>query len=502
MTSTDRAAQGIGRSAGDLVALLVGRLGGLALNLLFLPLYDAALGPDLFGAVALVLSIQAFFLVFDFGFASLLGAEAARAGNDPSMRAEVAADWRLTERILPATGLTAGMAAAFLWAVIPGGTPMVSPLDLLLVAMLVALMMQANAGQAVLNARALYRFGSALSLCAALGRGTAAVMAIQLFGPDFTVFVASQLAVVAVQQGVLSWKLRQNLGSAGPRHGRLRPLLARLRPLMAYGLAGGLLMQVDKPLVGVLFSLEAAGRWFLAMTYALTPVALLAGPLHQYFYPRLAAALGQSANALETARLFQLATVLAAAAPSAVLAWHAPLLVSIWFPHATDAAAIAALAQPMVAAAAIGAMGYLPTAYLVASGDRAWLAGLSWAMLVCVVAGLLLAAANQNLLGLALVYSLYNVAGCLFLWARMLGTFPAPGSRRALVGKAWLLPMAGCIVPVLSLLLLLDLRGVPAVVSLFAASAAGALAMGSVALGWWLRYRRATFPSDNPTGLR
>lgn len=493
MTSTVRAAQGIRRSAGDLVALFLGRLGGLALNLLFLPLYDAALGPDLFGAVALVLSIQAFFLVFDLGFASLLGAESASAGEDPFLRAEVAADWQLTERILPATGLTAGTAAALLWAVISDGTPMVSALDLLLVAMMVALMMQANAGQAVLNARALYRFGSALSLCGALGRGTAALAAIQLFGPDFTIFVASQLAVVAVQQGVQSWKLRQTLGPPGPRHGRLGPLLARLRPLMAYGLAGALLMQVDKPLVGFFFSLEAAGRWFLAMTYALTPVALLAGPLHQYFFPRLVANLDQPADALRIAMLFQLATVLAAAAPSAVLAWHAPLLVAIWLPHAADSALIAALAQPMVAAAAIGAMGYLPTAYLVASGDRAWLAGLAWGLLSCVVAGLLLAASNQTLRGLALVYSLYHIAGCLLLWARMLKTFPVAG-RRALVGKAWLLPMAGSLLPVLCLLLLLDLAGVSAVVSLIAASAVGALAMGSIAFGWWLRYRRAAIP--------
>ncbi len=502
MTSPDRAVLGMRRSVGDVVALFVGRLGGLALNLLFLPLYDAALGPGLFGMVALVLSLQAFFLVFDFGFASLLGAEAAQAGDDPVRRAEVAADWRLTARVLPASGLIAGTAAAMLWAVSPGDSRMVSALDLLLVAMMVALMMQTNAGQAVLNARAQYRIGSALSLGGALGRGVAALAAIHLFGPGFTNFVGSQLAVVAVQQGVQSWQLHQILGPAGPWQGRLLPLLERLKPLMAYGLAGALLMQVDKPLVGVFFSLEAAGRWFLAMTYALTPIALLAGPLHQYFFPRLAAALDQPADALRIATLFQMATVLAAAAPSVVLAWHAPLLVSIWLPHAPDASLIASLAQPMVTAAAIGAMGYLPTAYLVASGDRAWLAWLSWTMLPCVAAGLLLAAANESLRGLALVYSLYHVAACLLLWARMLKAFPVSGSRLSLIGNAWLLPMAGCVVPVLALLLLLDRAGVPPIPSLFAASAIGAVAMASVALRWWLRYRRAACPSDNPTGSR
>lgn len=487
-----------------MAALYVGRLGGLALNLLFLPLYDAALGANLFGAVALVLSVQAFFLVFDFGFASLLGSEAAVAGIDPVQRAAVAADWRLTERILPLAGLLAGAFLAAFWAVRPGARAgLVEPFDLLLVALLVAMLMQTNAGQAVLNARSQYRFGSALSLFGALARGVAALVAIDRFGPDFTVFVGSQVPVVLVQQQLQVWKLRLILGPSGPAAaGRLLSLLQRLKPLMAYGLAGALIMQIDKPLVGFFFSLEAAGRWFLAMTYALTPAALLAGPIHQYFFPRLASALEDPLQALEIGRLFQVATVVVAAAPSAVLAWHAPLLVATWLSHAQDANTIAALARPMVAAAAIGAMGYLPTAFLVASGDRLWLARLSWALLAAVLMGLLLAAQVGSLTGLVLAYCVYHVAGCLLLWRRMLSVWPAPGSLGLLVRQAWLLPLANTLVPTLAALWLLEASGAPPLVSLLASSATGGIAMAFVASRWWLRYRRAIVPPTVPQGPR
>ena len=471
-----------------MAALFAGRLGGVALNLLFLPLYDQRLGPQLFGAVALVLSLQAFFLVFDFGFATLLGAEAAHARTRRDAMPEVAADWRLTERLLPLTGLvTGGLAALLLWAA--GGTAGVfRPVDLLLTALLVTGMIQLNAGQAVLNACHRYKAGSFLSLAGTLGRGIAALAMLELMGAGFTVFLVSQIAVILVQMLAQSWIVRAELGKIADLRGRSLPLWLRLRPLMAYGLAGALLMQIDKPLAGFAFSLEAAGRWYLATTYALTPIAMLAGPLNQYFFPQVVARLSAPVALLQVGRMFQFSTVLLAAAPSVVLAWHAPLLVSLWLPHAAETAQIAALARPMVLAAAFGAMGYLPTAYLVGSGDRAWIAGLSWAMLLAVGAGLLLAARLEKLAGFAIVYSIYHVAGCLLLWRRMLRSWPSPAKRRALIWQCWIAPLALTVLPTAAALALLAASGLPGVAQIFAASATGGAAMLLVAWRWWLRY--------------
>lgn len=498
MTASYKTANGPRGTVGDIAALFVGRLGGLALTFVFLPLYDAAMGPEIFGAVALVLSTQAFFLVFDFGFAPLLGNEAAKAGDDPIALASVAADWRLAERLLLAAGLFAGLMLGLLWVLWPAGRNVAGPYGLPLVALLVAILMLANASQAVLNARGRYRFSSVVALGGTLGRGLAALAAFSLFRPSFTIFVASQLLAVLLQQAVLSAQLRQVLGPPASRRGRFRPMLARLKPLMAYGLGGALLMQIDKPLVGSLFSVEAAGRWFLAMTYALTPVALLAGPLHQYFSPRLAAALNSPSDVIRIGRQFQVATVVAAAAPSAVLAWHAPLIISIWLPHAADATMIAGLAQSMVAAVAVGAMGYLPTAYLIASGDRAWLARLAWGLLGLVIAGLLVMSLRDGMAGLALVYSIYHVAGCLLLWRRMLRSWPARGQRWALIGEAWLYPLVGTALPTLAVLAALDHLSVDPWLATLAASSAGGLAMAAVAICWWLRYPRRPLLADIP----
>ena len=437
------------RASFDILALFAGRLGGLLVNLLFLPLYDAALGPVVFGAVSIVLAVQAFFLMFDFGLATLLGADLASAGQDAAARQRCAGIWRRSKIAVGLASVVAGVAAMAVSGAFGTGDGVVRPTDFLLAALLVAAMLLINAGQAALIADGRIRLASALQVGGAIGRSVAAMMAIHLLEPSLQSFLLGQLAILALHgllmDGIVCRMLGRPLLHAGDDGGFL-DLWRRVRMLMAYGLAGALAMQIDKPLVAHYFSLEMAGRWFLAVTYSLTPIALLAGPLHQFFFPRVVQARDLPSALLETSQQFQVATVLAVAAPCLFLAWMAPDIVSLWLRHSPDSDLVASLAAPLVLAAGFGAMGYLPTAFLIGTGRRRFAAVLSWVMLPYVAVGLAAAGHAGSIRGFQLVYCLFHVSSCLAQWLWMLKNSDRQ-SWGPLVIRSWLLPLVLVLFP-------------------------------------------------------
>jgi len=466
-----------------------GRLGGVLLNLLFLPLYDALLGPQVFGAVAIILSLVSFFMVFDFGAATLVATDIAASGDDDSARAAAGRDWRRSEWIILGVAVI-GMAAALVLDAIRQFQAF-SPAEMVLAALLIGAMMLLNVGQAALNGLQAYRLNNGLMLAGAIARGLVTVLVLRDIEASLMAFLAAQALVSAMHYAVLRWIVSSRLSTGQDglfEHVAMLRLWRRMRPLIAYTLAGALVMQVDKPMVAGFFSLEMAGRWFLATTYALTPIAVLAGPLNQYFYPKLVAAQTDPVAALTVGRRFQVAVSLGVTAPTVVLVYFAPAVLSLWLPHADDIGVIAPIAQLLVAAAAVGATGYLPTAWLLASGDRFWLARLSIVMTMIVIGLLLVAGLQQDIMLVAGVYAVYHVVVCLLLWFRMLRSWPGQKAGADLVLRCWIGPVL--IAGVGTALVCMAAGGFPVVVwvQVLVASVAGAIMTLVVACLWWFRY--------------
>ncbi|MBS3960982.1 MAG: oligosaccharide flippase family protein [Sandarakinorhabdus sp.] len=343
-----------------------------------------------------------------------------------------------------------------------------------------------NAGQAALIADGRIRLASGLQVGGAIIRSVAALLAIHLLDPGLQSFLLGQLVIVAMHVLLLDAVLRRILGrplSHSAEDGGFFGLWRRVRMLMAYGLAGALVMQIDKPLVAHFFSLELAGRWFLVVTYSLTPIALLAGPLHQYFWPRVVQAKDNPSVLLEISRHFQVATVLAVTAPCMFLAWMAPEIVSLWLGHAPDSDLVASLAAPLVLAAGFGAMGYLPTAFLIGTGRRRFAAILSWFMLLLVTAGLAVAGYAGSIHGFLLVYCLFHVVGCLVQWFWMLRHSNRRAWHPLLIGS-WLLPLLLILFPYSMLMLVIAQADLGLLARLSAGIVAGAAV--TAVIGWWL----------------
>lgn len=416
------------RSAIDLGSVFAGRIGGILVNLIFIPWYDALLDSRQFGAVALILSFQAFFLMSDLGLATVLARDTAAAAGRPEPLAAARQDRRRAELIIAALIVATGAVAV--------GVPAISSLwdsgtgiTVALAALLIGTLVLLNIIQLCLNAVHRYVAGNALAVGGALVRSAATVAALLAWGADLHIFLAAQVAVsfahLLVARTLLDRPAQPTLASAEALLDRvaMRRLMRRCLPVMLYTLAGAAALNLDKSIVSAFISLETAGLYFLAATYALVPVAILSGPISQYFAPHVVKAEAEAeADPSRRGRigaLYQLLLMGSIVVPAANLALHAETWIGLWLPHQSAIDDIALLASILIGGTAIGATGYYATSYLIAVEDHHFLARLGAVAAIAVLLAAMLLAAEQSLVGIAIAYAAFHGLGWAALWARI-----------------------------------------------------------------------------------
>lgn len=408
----------------DLFSLFAGRVGGILVTLFFIPQYNRLLGAEAFGAVAIVLSLQAFFLVSDLGLATLVSRDTAIAQGDPD--ALTAAVWtrRRAEALLwVLAGSVAG--SAVLLALIGAPWSIGEGANAAMIAALIAVLVATNMVQLSLNALGLYRVGAAAAVVGAVARGGATVLMLQ-GAPSLQAFLQVQLVVAALHflavRRLLERRCRP-LTRREPLLGRdaLADLLRRCVPLTIYTLASAAAVNLDKSIVSAFISLEAAGAYFLATTYALVPVAVLSGPINSYFTPRVAHTrhAGDPAAERRLGAVFQIVLICAVVGPSLSLMFEMERWLRLWLDGSADVATVLLVAPILLAGGSLYATAYYPASYLVAAEDNRFLAKLSLVTGVAVLALAMGFAWLGQVRAVAWSYFGFYAVGFAALWARM-----------------------------------------------------------------------------------
>lgn len=441
----------------DLASLFVGRIGGILVTLLFIPQYSRLLGPDVFGAVSVVLSLQAFFLVSDLGLATLISRDTAIARGNASALVHAVVVRRRAELLLVIMAVCVA-APALLLSLLPHAIAPWSAaagINGAMITTLITALVMINIVQLSLNAVGRYRQSASTAVLGALLRGGLTVAVLHA-APSLSAFLAVQTTIAVVHFAVVRHLLERSCGSVPHMPGLLdwepiRALVHRCVPLTVYTLASAAAVNLDKSIISAFVSLKAAGQYFLATTYAMVPVAVLSGPLNSYFSPRVTHALhARDPDGEERiAVLFQLTLMCAVVGPSLSLGFQMETWLHLWLPKATDISQVIAVAPILLAGGALSATGYYPTTYLIAAGDNGYLAKLSTACGGLVLLFAILFAAYGDLRGFAWSYFAFYTAGLLGLWGRvgwlkgrmktgrlLLRTYLLPG---ALIGAAYLL---------------------------------------------------------------
>jgi O-antigen/teichoic acid export membrane protein len=473
------------------------------LSIVFPPLLIGMLGAESYGLVGLYASIAAVLGFLDLGLGVTLQREAARLSVSPESRSELGDLFRTHEVVGIGIGLLGGLAVAIAAPFIAHEWVTVESLEMATVIRAIRLMgvvfafqwpgsvytgaltglqRQVVAGAVTVGANALR-----------LGGGAALIW---LLDGDIDAFFAWQVLTTAASTLVLRMLASRGVGldassavrfSVIRQHGRFSAGAAGVAALAA------VVTQLDKAVVGGLFTLADLGRYTLASNVA-NALYLLIGPIFTASFPTMCQAV-QAGDEPLLARIYhescQLMSVVLLPAAS-MLVLFAPELLTAWTNDAALAAEIAPLAIALAAGTAMNGLMNVPYGLQLAHGWTRltlWTNAISALVLVPLVVML---GRSYGPLGAASGWTILNAGYVVVLVPAM--------HRRVLRGHAlrWyvgdvLAPLAGAalvLLPVRLAVALPDARwpllAALGVAGVFSAIAAGAMApsVRARAIGW------------------
>ena len=406
----------------NLAMLFASRAGGVLVMLFFIPYFYRLLGAEQFGVVAVILSLQALLMMIDLGMSTMVGRDIAMLGHDSSQAIKT---WRNAEAVLTLYYL-AILLLAFAWRLVSSAMGLSEISVVLVVMMFWALVLQ-NLGQTVLLGAKSFKIASTIQLFGALFRASATVISLQHFSATVFVFITAQLLTALIQLIVTRWvcnvALREYLHKSKQVKNEISDcieLVKRGKPLLISGLAGAAVMQLDKPIIAAFNSVQEVSTYFLAVTFCMTPIAVLAGPVVQYFQPSLIACLSKKDQSETRVIIVQFVwmLLLATMLPSAVLWLYRDFWLNLWLGEQPTMAKISSYVMILLPGVAVGSFGYIPVVLLTAAQEYKFQARLALFLAIGTLSAIFIFAWKNSLQLICWVYVSYFILATVASWNR------------------------------------------------------------------------------------
>lgn len=419
----------------DLGLLYASKSGAVVVGLLILPLFNRMLGPDLFGVVALIFTLQAFLLLLDFGMSTVVGRDLAVVDATTSQRYTT---WRAAEWVISL--IYAALILPVLLATWAWSGPL-SPAGALGCLVLFWSLTLQNIGQNALLARHRFTEAASIQVTGVLARNGLTAIALAWISPTLTCFAVVQAAASVAQMLATRWRCIKILRPKpvgcvrSALRERANALLRTGRPLMLFGLSGAAVMQLDKVIVSGLVSPRDLAPYFLAATFCLAPISVLAAPVAQFFQPRIVRAISSTDTTMTRRALIQFNYYIAACAllPTAAIWLLRETLIAQWLHHSSDVTLVVQYSAVLLPGIAIGSLGYVPYTVLVARQDYLFQARFSIVMTTLTLSAVMVAAYQGSVLAVCIVYALYHITSTIGSWWRCI-RLGAGGSGVAAAG--------------------------------------------------------------------
>lgn len=409
----------------DLLMLYISKSGAIVVGVFVLPWYQQLLGPAAFGVVALVLSLQAFLLMLDLGTSTLVGRDlASEKSKYPAITTLLAA--QLVLHIAYLILLVAIIVTGALWV------SAISVPELVACVVFFWVLTVQNVGQSAMLARRQYILAGATQAIGVLARAVITLAALEQVSADLYTFLLAQSGTAIVQMIFTAWfcsrilKTELVLIDVRSLLSVAREISKRGRPLIVFGLAGAAVLQMDKVIVSSFLSPSALAPYFLASVLCVTPISVLAGPVAQFFQPRIINSIsnGRDKDAEHQLRLLTAAIVCAVVIPSALLWLGRDFVTNAWLHGQPNVAAVAHYVSILLPGVALGALGYIPYTVLIAHQDYRVQAKLSAVMTVVTLLATAVCAALGSVEGVCWVYAAYHSLSTLVSWLRSIQLQP------------------------------------------------------------------------------
>jgi O-antigen/teichoic acid export membrane protein len=480
-----------------------------ALNLALLPFYVSYMGAEGYGLIGFFATLQAWFMLLDFGLSQTLVREAARFRGgvlDPNRFRGLVLAIEIGFAAVAIAGAAALIGASF-W--IATDWLRLEHLGAREVAEAVALMaciagfqLMTAPQRSVIAGFERQEWLGAFTIVSATARFVAIVPLFWWLGATPRLFFGYQLAVSVVESAVLAWKARQVLLSIPVTH-QVRPSIELLRANSGFALTIAFTSSVwlvvtysDRLLLSRILSLSDFAYFAIAVSAA-GLINLVGAPLSLALLPKLAG-LASRGEQHELIRLYRRSTQLVCvlAFPAALsLAFFSRLVLSVW----TGDAELVERAWPILSTYAIGnallAVAAFPYYLQYAHGNvRLHLYG-NIVFLLFFLPILFWATVAYGAIGAAAAWTAANL-GYLVLWVPLVHRRFAPGMHLKWLARDVLsiaLPVTLCCG---LLFLLLPQQGTTRVAGLLWLAMVAALALATaflsstVGVSWSSRMRR------------
>lgn len=407
----------------DLLTLFAGKFSGVVVGLIFLPLYNKTLGTEQFGIIAVILSIQAFALMMDLGMSTLITRYSALAISKTEQTAAFLNNAELgltlfyfilllaSILILPLIGYSYQQ-----WPIVGGSI------------LLCWLFVLQNIYYTSMLARMQYQTANLIQTMGNLVRAFVTAGVIIYYAATPLAFVAAQIFTTTLHCFITRSSLNRNLGGvfllfsskAKYKVSEAIDLIKQGRSITLFAAAGAAVMQLDKPLVSGFSSAASVAPYFLATTVCMLPIALLAGPISQYFQPKILIAIegGHNPTAQVQLQRFVLLLLLAIGLPSLALWVFRDWAIGLWLGPSATNTIISHYVAIMLPGFAFGALGFVPYALLLSCKDFKFQAQMSVALTATTLTFVTIFAWLHRVDGVCFTYMAYHIASTASSWAR------------------------------------------------------------------------------------
>jgi O-antigen/teichoic acid export membrane protein len=407
----------------NMLMLYAGKTSSLLVAFLFLPLYNHRLGPEQFGFVAVILSLQALLVMMDLGVSTLVGREIAIESETGDFYRKLIRTAELTLSMFYSAVLCGALTAVNFGFFIRFGWLLVFEVILLF-----WLLVLQNLYYSALIANRNYIAGSTVQIVGVIARACGTAYVLSFHSATLQAFVFTQLVFAAIHWWIsriicmkkISGSKSSSTADRWPTFPDAIKLTRAGRALLLFSAAGAAVTQLDKPIISMFVSAASVAPYYLASLLCMTPVSILASPISQYFQPALlrGAESGFNKTAQQLTGRFVFSLFIATAIPTLVLWWFRAPIIDMWVGGRESNEVLSGYVGILLPGLAVGALGFIPYSLLVMAKDFRFQAGLSGSMTIVTLSLVTYAAMKQNVEAICIIYSAYHATSTVASWLR------------------------------------------------------------------------------------
>lgn len=406
------------RKVFDLFSLLSGKLGNILVGVFFLPLFAKYAQPEVFTVITIVFSLQALATMLDFGMAIIVSRETAINYKNSLIQLPLLKD---AEYITSLFYLMVTVLVFVVFWFSNGELIQLSPSNILLAVLAVMLCVLQNIYFSALLAARKFIFSCWLQIFFVILRGGATYLGIINYPASIEAFLSIQVAVLLAQAivfrtfcyfQVYSYKEKSSSSS-------LQSMLSQGKKLVLYSIAGATVLQLDKIIVAHQHIPTVSAPYFLASTFCMLPITVMATPIMQFFQPKVIRQLHTEGGSIGSVLKNYNLTLCAIVLLPTILIWSLiPLVIKLWLHNSEYVGEVVFYSTILLPGIAIGALGYVPYVLLIGVGDFKFQAVMSFILTLITISCVYIFSSLGNIKAVCVTYFMYHTLSTTIFWIR------------------------------------------------------------------------------------